>query len=80
MLREESVKKKARFYSSFLQQTLQVLIEAKRDRNSGLLKGFSRNYIPVLVAGGNELVGKEISVRVTEVRENGVYAERVRGL
>jgi threonylcarbamoyladenosine tRNA methylthiotransferase MtaB len=60
-----------------LQRELQVLIEAKRERSSGLLKGFSRNYIPVLVAGGNELVGKEISVRVTEVRENGVYGEKV---
>ena len=77
MLREESVKKKERFYSSFLQQTLQVLIEAKRDRDSGLLKGFSRNYIPVLVAGGNELMGKEITVRVIEVREAGVFAEKV---
>jgi len=76
LLREESLKKKARFYSSFLQRELQVLIEAKRDRSSGLLKGFSRNYIPVLVAGGNELVGKEITVKVTGVRETAVYGEK----
>ena len=77
LLREESLKKRARFYSSFLQQKLQVLIEAKRDRSNGLLKGFSRNYIPVLVAGGDELMGKEITVRVIEVRESEVYGEQV---
>jgi threonylcarbamoyladenosine tRNA methylthiotransferase MtaB len=77
LLREESLRKKRLYYSSFLQRELQVLIEAKRDRSCGLLKGFSRNYIPVLVAGGNELVGQEITVRVTEVRENRVYGEKV---
>jgi threonylcarbamoyladenosine tRNA methylthiotransferase MtaB len=77
LLREESLKKKARFYSSFLQQELQVLIEGNRDQASGLLKGFSRNYIPVLIAGGNELIGEEITVRVTEVQGNGVYGEKV---
>jgi threonylcarbamoyladenosine tRNA methylthiotransferase MtaB len=77
LLREESAKKKRRFYSSFLQQELQVLIEGRRDRASGLLKGFSRNYIPVLVAGGNKLIGQEITVRVTKVQDNGVYGEKV---
>ena len=77
LLREESLKKKARFYSSFLQQTLQVLIEGKRDRDSGLLKGFSRNYIPVLVAGSTDLMGKEITIKVIEVGESAVYGEKV---
>jgi threonylcarbamoyladenosine tRNA methylthiotransferase MtaB len=77
LLRVESLRKRRRLYSSFLKQTLQVLIEAKRDYSSGLLKGFSRNYIPVLVAGGEELIGEEITVLVTEVRENGVYGEKI---
>ena len=77
LLREESLRKRQRLYFSFLKQTLQVLIEAKRDRSSSRLKGFSRNYIPVLVAGGKERIGKEITVMVTEVRENGVYGEKI---
>jgi threonylcarbamoyladenosine tRNA methylthiotransferase MtaB len=77
LLREESLRKRQRFYSLFLRQPLQVLLEAKRDRMSGLLKGFSRNYIPVLVAGGRELIGQEITVMVAEVKESGVYGEKV---
>jgi threonylcarbamoyladenosine tRNA methylthiotransferase MtaB len=77
LLREESLVKKQLFYAGFSSKTLPVLIEAKSDPESGLLKGFSRNYIPVLVAGGKELIGQEISVRVTEVKGNRVYGEKV---
>ncbi len=74
-LRDESQRKKQRFYSSFLHKTLPVLVEGKRDRKTGLLKGFSKNYIPLLLNGPDELMGKEIRGRVTEVRETVVYAE-----
>ena len=76
MLREISLSKKKRFYSSFLNKTLPVLIEGKRDRKTQRLKGFSRNYIPVLIDGPDELMGNEIKVRVVDVQETSVYGEK----
>ncbi|MBN2468448.1 MAG: tRNA (N(6)-L-threonylcarbamoyladenosine(37)-C(2))-methylthiotransferase MtaB, partial [Deltaproteobacteria bacterium] len=47
MLHSLSRQKKACFYKSYLGKNVPVLIEATRDRRTNLLKGFSRNYIPV---------------------------------
>jgi threonylcarbamoyladenosine tRNA methylthiotransferase MtaB len=76
MLREISLSKKMHFYSLFLNKTLPVLIEGKRDRKTQCLKGFSSNYIPVLIDGPDELMGNEIMVRVADVQEASVYGEK----
>ena len=76
MLREISLSKKKRFYTSFLNKLLPVLVEGKRDRKTNLLKGFSRNYIPVLIEGPDELMGNEIKVQVVDVQESSVYGEK----
>jgi len=76
VLREISLNKKKRFYSSFLNKTLPVLIEGKRDPKTQLLKGFSGNYIPVLIDGPDELMGNEIMATVVDVRETSVYGEK----
>ena len=75
ILRQLSKKKRESFYRSYLNKKLPILIEARRHRKSGLLKGLSRNYIPVLIDGGNELMNTEIPVRVTSVE-----GEEVKGL
>ena len=56
--------KKAAFSRSFIGQTLPVLFEHTRDRNTGLLKGYSRNYIRVLAAGGDEYMNREVLVTI----------------
>ena len=56
--------KRIKFYHRFIGQTLPVLIETKRDRSTGLLKGISSNYLPVLVDGGNDLKNKIIDVEI----------------
>ena len=71
-LRELGEKKRDSFSRSFLGKTLKVLVEGKKDRESGLLKGFSANYIPVLLPGGEDLMNQEVSVEVTEVRKGKV--------
>jgi threonylcarbamoyladenosine tRNA methylthiotransferase MtaB len=76
-LRELGEKKRDSFSRSFLGKTLKVLVEGKKDRESGLLKGFSANYIPVLLPGGEDLMNQEVSVEVTEVR-NGKVIGNVR--
>jgi threonylcarbamoyladenosine tRNA methylthiotransferase MtaB len=74
-LRNLGAKKRQDFYRAFLGKNLKVLIESKRERETGLLKGFSRNYIPVLVSGGEGLMSRELDVEVTEVRGEKVFGE-----
>lgn len=59
--------KKNEFYRTVVGKSAEVLIESKRDKSSGLLKGSTSNYIPVLVNGGDELKNTLVSVRIEEV-------------
>jgi len=74
-LREMGQKKRDSFSRSFLGQKLKVLVESKRDRESGLLKGFSENYIPILLPGGETLMNQEVQAEVTEVRGAKVFGK-----
>jgi len=72
-LRSLGQKKRCAFAERFLGKTLQVLVEDRRDRGTGMLKGFSRNYIPVLVEkGDSSLVNREIDVVVIETADGRV--------
>lgn len=55
------------FISQFLGKTLRVLVEDKRDPATGLLTGYTDNYIRVLLEGEEELRNKLIKVRLTKV-------------
>lgn len=59
--------KKAAFYTEALGTALSILIETKRDPATGLLKGISSNYIPVLVNGDDGLMNRVANARVDEV-------------
>jgi len=43
-----------------------VLVEGRRDRQSGLLKGMTGNYIPVLLHGKDTLMNQMVTVRLQE--------------
>lgn len=49
ILRELSAKKRETFSREFIGKTLPVLVEQTRDKKTGLHKGFSHNYLPVLL-------------------------------
>jgi threonylcarbamoyladenosine tRNA methylthiotransferase MtaB len=68
-------KKRNLFYHSFLGQRVKVLVESKRDRESGMLKGYSQNYLPLFLPGGDELMNQEVEVEVIEVQEGKVLGE-----
>jgi tRNA A37 methylthiotransferase MiaB len=87
-MRELGKQKRRAFYSRFLHQELNVLVEAQREKGTGRWKGFSRNYIPVLLtpegaARGNlDLVNREWTVKVTDCAETGLVGqamERING-
>ncbi len=77
-LRELDIIKRRVYYSAFMGKEERVLIESKRDRKSGLLKGRTRNYIPAYMdyAGDlEELYGMEQRVRLTSEFMDGLKAE-----
>jgi len=67
-LRHLGQQQRTRFYRSFIGQRAAVLAEGKRDPATGLLKGVSANYLPVLFAGNDSL--KNTIVHVTIDRES----------
>ncbi len=66
-MRELGAEKKADFCRGFLGRELSVLIEEKSDKKTGGRRGFSRNYLPVMVLGGDDLVNREIVVEPESV-------------
>jgi len=64
-LRLISDRKRRAYYGRFSGRDLSVLVQERTA--DCLLKGLSRNYIPVTLAGDDALIGREVSVGVTEV-------------
>lgn len=53
-LRTLGREKRMAFNSRFIGEKLSVLIENRKDRGTGLFKGFSDNYIPFLIEDGDQ--------------------------
>lgn len=65
LLRDLSKKKKDAFARRFLGKTLPVLVEQTRDKKTGLYKGFSHNYLSVLVDdASSDSVNKLVDVQI----------------
>ena len=82
VMRELGKQKRQAFYRQYLNQELKVLVEDRKEKETGRSKGLSRNYIPVLITGrngtGKHLDGgmnQEWTVRVIELAEKGVIGE-----
>jgi threonylcarbamoyladenosine tRNA methylthiotransferase MtaB len=67
-MRELGARKKQEFCTGFAGRRVAVLVEGKVDKASGSQRGFSRNYLPVALAGGAALANREVSVRLGEYR------------
>jgi threonylcarbamoyladenosine tRNA methylthiotransferase MtaB len=81
VMRELGKQKRQAFYRQYLDQELSVLIEDRREKETGRRKGLSRNYIPVSITGGNgtgkhlDGVNQEVTIRVSGLAEKGVIGE-----
>ncbi len=62
--------KRMDFYKKFTGKTIEILIEDKRDRSTGLLKGISSNYIPVHVNGDDNLKNTGVQVRIDRIKSD----------
>ncbi len=76
-MRELARQKRRSFYHRFLHQELSVLVEDRREKGSGRWRGLSRNYIPVLLLGGDDLnlANQEQRVVATEWNDRGVIGK-----
>ena len=76
-LREIGKQKRESFARRFVGSCLPVLIEGRKDRETGFLKGFSGNYIPALAMNA---VSADINTIVQvrgETAENGKIIGRI---
>ncbi len=73
-IRELGNNKKNEFYKGHIGKTVEVLIESTRDRATGLLKGVTSNYIPVLLSGEDDLKNSLVRVRVDNVDDNNTVS------
>ena len=70
ILREVGARKREAFARRFLGKTLPVLVEQTRDKKTGLAKGFSHNYLPVLLdKSPASLVNTLVRVKIEKVQE-----------
>ena len=73
-LRQLGGRKRLAFHRRFIGRTVPVLVEGRRDPQTGLLKGVSSNYLPVLFEGGDERMQRPAEVHIT-----GADAVRLHG-
>jgi threonylcarbamoyladenosine tRNA methylthiotransferase MtaB len=66
ILRGLGGEKRRTFYSRFIDQPLNLLIEHRREK--GMLRGISRNYIFCLLEGSDELMGSEVEGVLIDVQ------------
>jgi len=74
-VRKLGEQKKAAFAREFVGRILPVLFEHTRDKASGMLKGYSRNYLRVLAAGGEEYMNREVPVLITRTNGETLWGE-----
>ncbi|MCD6486065.1 MAG: tRNA (N(6)-L-threonylcarbamoyladenosine(37)-C(2))-methylthiotransferase MtaB [Syntrophobacterales bacterium] len=64
LLRDTDNRKRLKFNSGFIGKKLSVLVEGSRDKETGYVKGFSDNYVPVVIPEGDMSLANHI-VQIT---------------
>jgi len=75
ILLEIGEKLRIKFYKRFIGSTLTVLFEHRFDKNTGLLKGLTGNYLEVMVQGGEEFCGQILPVKILSMRDDCLFGE-----
>jgi threonylcarbamoyladenosine tRNA methylthiotransferase MtaB len=73
-MRNIGKRKRLAFAQRFIGKKMAVLIEGKPDRVTGLWKGFSGNYIPVILKNGDiSQVNQIVQVLADECQDGKLY-------
>ena len=79
-LRNLGVKKRDEFTKRFLGKKLRVLVEKNKDKKTGLMKGFSQNYLPVLIdKSDSSVLNKIVTVQTQNIADGKLYGKIVHG-
>ncbi|MBL7223310.1 MAG: tRNA (N(6)-L-threonylcarbamoyladenosine(37)-C(2))-methylthiotransferase MtaB [Candidatus Brocadiae bacterium] len=62
------------YHRRFVGRDIDVLVETRRDRRTGLLCGYSARYVRAFFQGGDELMGSIVRVQATDADARGVAA------
>lgn len=74
-VRELGGRKRKEFYRSFVGREVPVLVEHAVDSATGAHKGYSRNYLPVLVQADGGQINREVQVYLGELEGNWFKGE-----
>jgi threonylcarbamoyladenosine tRNA methylthiotransferase MtaB len=79
-VRKLGERKKAAFARGFVGRQVPVLFEHARDKNTGVLKGYGRNYLRVLAPGDDALMNREVFVTITRTNGETAWGEIQNGM
>lgn len=65
--------KKKEFYKKNIGKKVDVLIEEKRDKATGFLKGMSSNYLPIFLSGNDDLKNTIVDVKIKKINNNSLF-------
>ncbi len=76
ILRNLSTQKREKFALRFLGKPLKILVESTKDKKTGLLKGFSQNYLPFLLDGNfSSSVNKIVTINAEKYLNGKLYGK-----
>jgi len=70
--------KRLHFYRNFIGREVEILVESTRHTATGLLKGLTSNYIPVLMNADDDQTNKFVTVKLTDQIDNALMGTIVR--
>ena len=62
--------KKKDFYKKNIGKKVEVLVEAKRDKATGFLKGMTSNYLPIFLSGNDDLKNTIVDAKVEKINND----------
>jgi threonylcarbamoyladenosine tRNA methylthiotransferase MtaB len=64
--------KRLQFYRNFIGKEVEILVESTRHSATGLLKGLSSNYMPVLINADDDQINKLVTVKLTDQMDDSL--------
>ena len=64
--------KRLQFNRNFIGKEVEILVESTRHAATGLLKGISSNYMPVLIDADDDQINKLVTVKLTDQIDNAL--------
>lgn len=76
-LRSLARDKKRQFFGQFIGKIVEIVVESERDSRTGLLRGMTQHYMPVLFDGQDRLMRQRVRLKVTAIDNQRVIGEGI---